>query len=127
MIRLTGKGFMGWILAFLVVLLACNLIWLGTSTVSILNASNHPVPSVAYRACETTHHLGTLQPGQSKFRFLQACGDDTLEILVGDSRFCQIYVEGELYHVDATISGEKVVSCAYDDLLSSLFVMKILR
>ena len=112
--------------AFIVLLLAPNLIWLATSTVRIENASDLPRDAVRYSACETTHDVGRLAPGQSVFRFLEACGDDTLEILVGDAPFCQTYVEGELYHVDATIEDISTVQCGYDDLLSSLFVAKVL-
>ena len=111
----------------LLAILAPNLVWLGTSTVGIQNISGTTVDAVAYSACEKTHTVGTLRPGQSVFRFLEACGDDTLEIIVGDSKYCQTYVEGELYHVDAAIDGNAVVSCTYDDLLSSLFVEKVLR
>jgi hypothetical protein len=94
--------------------------------VRIHNASSEPIPGVAYLACETIHSVGTLKSGESLFRFLQACGDDTLEILIGDSRFCQIYVEGELYHVDATLSAVDTVGCKYGDPLSSLFIAKAL-
>ena len=111
---------------FLLILIAPNLIWLCTSTVRIENASKFSIYAVAYKACERTHSLGTLQPSRSVFRLLEACGDDTLEILVQDSNFCQTYVEGELYHVDATISAADVVECEYDDLLSSLFILKAL-
>ena len=75
-------------------------------------------------ACEKTHPIG--DPGGSTFRFLEACGDDTLEIIIGESGFCQTYVEGELYHVDATITHVDAVACDYDDLLSSLFIKKAL-
>jgi hypothetical protein len=114
------------IIALVLTSVAPNLIWLGTSTLRIHNASNQPITGVAYLACETTHSVGALKPGASIFRFLQACGDDTLEILIGDARFCQIYVEGELYHVDATLSAVDAVGCRYDDLLSSLFIAKAL-
>ncbi len=117
----------GWFLALPVLLLVPNLVWLGTSTVRIHNASNQTVPAVAYVACEMIHSAGALRPGESLFRFLPACGDDTLEILVGDSRFCQTYVEGELYHVDATINAMDAVSCAYDNPFSSLFIEKAFR
>ena len=111
---------------FLLILIAPNLIWLCTSTIRIENASESPIYAVAYKACERTHSLKTLQPRQSVFRLLEACGDDTLEILVQDSNFCQTYVEGELYHVDATISTADEVECEYDDLLLSLFIFKAL-
>ena len=117
--------YLGWVLILLLILVGLNLVWLGTSTVRIKNASQLSIDSIAYRACETTHHVGTLQSNQSVFRFLEACGDDTLEILVGNSSFCQTYVEGELYHVDAIIQSPKAVNCTYDDLFSSLFIAKV--
>lgn len=111
--------------ALLILTVAPNLIWLATSTVRIHNSSNHPISAVAYMACETIHPIGILQPGESKFQFLEACGDDTLEIVIGGSRFCKTYVEGELYHVDATIAAMDSVHCQYDDLFSSFFVAKV--
>ncbi len=111
----------------LAVLVAPNLIWLGTSTVRVHNSSGATIYKVGYSACETVHVVGSLDPGESVFRFLEACGDDTLEILIGDSAYCQSYVEGELYHVDATIGGDDDVRCRHDDLLSSLFIYKMLR
>ena len=116
----------GWAFAILFVLIAPNLLWLGTSTLRIQNVSNSPVDSIAYMVCETMHPVGTLGPHQSMFRFLPACGDDTLEIVIGEGKFCQTYVEGELYHVDAAIDAVDSVRCKYDDLLSSLFVVKAL-
>jgi len=118
--------YFGWAIAIVFVLLAPNLFWLGTSTLRIQNLSNSPIDSVAYMACETTHMIGRLAPHQSIFRFLSACGDDTLEIIINEVKFCQTYVEGELYHVDAAINGVDRVSCRYDHLLSSLFVIKAL-
>ena len=118
--------YIGGVVALLVLSVAPNLIWLATSTVRIQNTLNQSVSSVGYLACETTHSIGTLRPGEAIFVFLEACGDDTLEILIGDSKFCQTYVEGELYHVDATITAVDAVSCGYDDLLSSLFITKVI-
>ena len=115
-----------WAFVMLFILLAPNLLWLGTSTLRIQNVSNSPVDSIAYQVCETIHPIGTLASHQSIFRFLPACGDDTLGIVIGDTKYCQTYVEGELYHVDATIDAVDSMSCRYDDLLSSLFVKKAL-
>lgn len=115
-----------WVFAILFILLAPNLLWLGTSTLRIQNVSDLPIDSIAYMVCETIYPVGTLASHQSIFRFLPACGDDTLEIVMGETKFCQMYVEGELYHVDATISTIDSVRCTYDDLLSSLFVKKAL-
>ncbi len=118
--------YLTWTFIAVVLVIAPNLVWLGTSTVRIYNAADSTIDAVAYVACETSHHVGTLRPHQSVFRFLPACGDDTLEIVVGESRFCQTYVEGELYHVEATIDTAGAVSCRYGDPLSSLFVAKAL-
>ncbi len=114
------------IAAAVLLALGPNLIWLGTSTVRIHNASGVAVEAVAWEACDTRHEVGSLYPGEAVLRFLEACGDDTLTILVGENAYCQTYVEGELYHVDARFDGAGVMSCAYDDLLSSLFVAKLL-
>jgi hypothetical protein len=119
--------YLGFAALLVLVIVGFNLVWLGTSTVRIENASDVPFDAVGYRACEKTHLIGDLEPGQSAFRFLEACGDDTLEILLGQSSFCQIYVEGELYHVDALIRTSNAVECTYDDPFSSLFLVKALR
>ena len=119
--------YFGWVLLAVFVLIAPNLIRLGTSTVRIRNASASPIGALAYSACEKIHRIGTVGPNESVFRFLEGCGDDTLEVLIGDSRFCQVYVEDELYHVDATIRAADSVRCEYDHLLSSLFIEKALR
>jgi len=120
------RYFVGGAIALLLLTVTPNLTWLATSTVKIRNATNQPISTVAYMACEKTHPIGTLDQGGSRFRFLEACGDDTLEIMIGESRFCQTYVEGELYHVDATITDVDTVACDYDDLLSSFFIKKAL-
>ncbi len=112
--------------AAVLLMLGPNLMWLGTSTVRIYNESSAAVDRLAWKACDITHVIGTLGPGEAAFRFLEACGDDTLTVLVGEQEYCQTYVEGELYHVDATIAAAGTVSCAYDDLLSSLFIAKVL-
>lgn len=112
------------LIAVLFIAVATNLVWLATSTVRIHNASQASIADVAYAACEVVHPIGTLNARASIFRFLDACGDDTLEILIGDRPFCRTYVEGELYHVDATIHGPDTVDCEHDDLLSSLFIVK---
>lgn len=117
--------YFGFAFIILCILIAPNFIWLATSTVRIENTSESTIQSIAYLVCEKIHAIGPLEPNESVFRFLEACGDDTLEIHVGTSRFCQIYVEGELYHVDATLDGLDTVSCQYDDLLSSLFITKV--
>lgn len=120
------RRYFGWVFVILFVLLAPNFIWLGTSTLRIQNISNSSIDSISYLVCENIHPIGSLTPHQSVFRFLPACGDDTLEIVIGKTKYCQSYVEGELYHVDAVINAVDSVSCRYDDLLSSLFIKKVL-
>ena len=109
-----------------VLIVAPNFAWLWTSTLRITNASSSRLESVGYAACGRMHSVGTLEPGAFAFRFLEACGDDTLEILVGGNAFCQTYVEGELYHVDATIDAADRARCRYADPISSLLVSKAL-
>lgn len=130
--------FIGWGIALLFSVVMLNLIWLATSTVRIHNASPDTITDVAYSACDTRHTIGWLASGESVFRLLQACGDDTLSIYIGNKEFCRTYVEGELYHVDAELLAgptdessvsavaENSVDCKYDDLISSLFINKVL-
>ena len=103
-----------------------NLLWLTASTVRIENQSSEIFARVAFSACGRDHEIGRLAPGESVFRLLPACGDDTLEILRDEARHCRIYVEGELYHVDAAIRSREHVDCAYDHLFASLLVGKLL-
>ena len=110
-----------------ILILAPNLIWLATSTVRIENATGEPLASVAYLACETSHSLGSFEPNEARFLLLEACGDDTLEIVLSDARYCQAYVEGDMYHVDARIVEASAVECTYGDLFSSLFILELLR
>lgn len=115
-----------WVIGLTVLIVAPNLAWLGTSTVRIANASSSRLESVGYNACGRMNAVGTLEPGAFTFRFLEACGDDTLEIVVGGHAFCQTYVEGELYHVDATIDAVDRVRCRYANPITSLLVAKAL-
>ncbi len=118
--------YLAWCLVPALLILAVNLAWLATSTVRIHNASGRALDGVGYTACSTDHVIGALGPGESAFRLLEACGDDTLDILIGESRFCRLYVEGELYHVDAKIIAPNRVECEYDDPFSGLLVLKAL-
>lgn len=112
------------VILLLLFALGPNLAWFVTSTIRIDNASAQRLDAVGYMACGRDHAIGSLRPGESVFRLLPACGDDTLEILVGDARYCRIYVEGEMYHVDAAIRTPRQVECAYDHLLASFFAAK---
>ena len=117
---------LAWLAAVLGGIAALNLIWLATSSMRIENASDRPLDAIAFSACETVHTVGTLAPGESVFRFLEACGDDTLEIRLGGNRFCQTYVEGELYHVVVELRSTTDVRCRYEDAFSTLLVREAL-
>ncbi len=113
-----------------ILLLLPNLTWLWTSTVKISNDSDAPIDAVEFRACGKTRSIGRLGPGHSAFRLLPSCGDDTLDILAGGSLICRLYVEGELYHVDASLEPDLKPddgsACSYDDPISTLFLAKAL-
>ena len=119
--------YLGWAVLVAFALILPNLIWLETSSVRLHNASMDTVSEVAYTACDQKRDVGELAPSASTFRFLEACGDDTLTVHVMGREYCQTYVEGELYHVDVTIAASDVVHCEYDDLFSSLFLVKLIR
>lgn len=119
---------MRWLLyaALLVLLLVLpNLIWLQTSTLRIHNVSAWTTYSLEFEACGERHTVGSLAPGRSAFRFLESCGDDSLKIFHEGSVECQLYVEGELYHVDAILDAG-IVECSYKDPVSTLFVLEFL-
>lgn len=113
-------------IALAIIILAPNLIWLGTSTVRIKNVTENDLASVSYKACDKVHPLGKFEPHEAKFRLLESCGDDTLVVLVNETEQCREYVEGDLYHVDARIFGPGRVECTYRDFTTSLFIAKLL-
>jgi len=123
--RISGRRILALALSIALFAIALNLLWLATSTLRIENATGKSLEAVAFSACGRVQQVGSLAPGDSVFRLLPACGDDTLEILLDDASFCRIYVEGELYHVDAVIHSRQRVDCTYDHLFSGLFVAKL--
>lgn len=54
---------LGWVLLVLLIPASANLMWLGASTVRIVNASDSAIGPVAYSACGIVHPLGTLEAG----------------------------------------------------------------
>ncbi len=119
--------YLGWAVLVALTVVLPNLIWLGTSSVRLHNASANTISDVAYTACNQRHEIGELAPPASTFRFLEACGDDTLTVHVMGEEYCQTYVEGQLYHVDVTIAASDVVQCEYNDLFSSLLLVKLIQ
>jgi len=115
------------VLALALLVASFNLLWLAGSTVRIENTTLQPLDRVAYFACGEDHEIGRLEAGETVFRWLPACGDDSLEIVIDESRHCRIYVEGEMYHVEAAIRSPDRVDCAYEHLFSALFVARALR
>ncbi len=114
-----------WPALLLLLLVAPNLIWLHTSTLRFHNASGSSIYSLEFEACGERHDVGPLAAGRGAFRFLESCGDDTLKIVNNDAVECQLYVEGELYHVEAVFDGSGL-ECSYADPFSTLFVTKLL-
>ena len=102
-----------------------NLAWLGTSTLRVENRSPKNIQDIGYGACEAEVVLKPLASGDWVFDFLPSCGDDTLIIRIGRNKFCQIYVEGELYHIDVEIHSPTKVTCEYDDPFSGLILAKM--
>lgn len=115
-----------WILLAALALILPNLLWLSTSTLRIHNTTGVDIAAVAYSACARTRTIGDLAPGASSFVLLEDCGEDSLEIVIGDERFCRMYVEGDVYHVDAVIDAPRSVQCDYGDLLSNLLLVEAL-
>jgi hypothetical protein len=60
--------------------------------------------------------VGDLAPGQSRFLWLPRTGNATffVEFATGGQqrKGCSEYVEGEMYHVRATVSAALAVSCS---------------
>ncbi len=120
---------MRWFLVFVgigALILLPNLMWLATSTLRIENKSGSSLSSLSYRACETEYPLAPLKRGSADFEILPSCGEDTIVIILGEKEFCQIYVEGEMYHVDVEVHSPDNVTCKYDDPISGLFLAKML-
>ena len=124
--RTPAMAKIGWLAVPLLALLLPNLLWLSTSTLRIQNDSGAALADLSYSACGKTHALDPLPAAAATFVFLEACGDDSLEIGVGDARFCQMYVEGDMYHVGASVESPQQVRCEYGDLLSNLFIAEAL-
>ncbi len=105
---------------------APNLIWLVVSTVRVDNVAGRSIDAVAYRACGRIHEIGTLADNTSVFRVLEDCGDDTLDVLVGGTVGCTLYVQGDMFHVDASIMADGRVDCTYADPFATLLVTRLL-
>jgi len=114
------------IISLAAIIVLPNLAWLATSTLRIENRSHKDLWDTGYRACETKFHLGPLAAGARKLAFLPSCGDDTLTIVIGKNPICQVYVEGELYHIDVEVHSPSKVICEYDDPFTGLFVAKMI-
>lgn len=100
--------------ALLILLIGPNLLWLNWSTVRIENRGPQLIEDAVLFVCEKPTSLGPLPPGASRFRFLQKCGDDSLEIRAGQSvTNCRIYVESSMYHVRAWFGSPLTGDCAH--------------
>ena len=116
---------LAWVALFPLLLAAPNLIWLATSSIRIDNLSATEV-TPQYEACDRRHQVGEIASGDFVFAYLEACGDDTLTIHIDKLSYCQIYVEGELYHIDVSINAADQVDCVYANPFSSLFLARLI-
>jgi hypothetical protein len=106
------------LLGLLVTLVGPNLLWLSRSTIRIENRSTQPVENVVLFACDKPINLGLLSAGASRFQVLPSCGDDSLEVRAGEMPSnCRMYVEGDLYHVQAWFTSSTSAECSYGRMI----------
>ncbi|MBX3235694.1 MAG: hypothetical protein KF814_06045 [Nitrospiraceae bacterium] len=98
-----------------IILLLCapNLVWLKHSTVRVENRGQEEIQDLVLYACSQPINLGSLAPGGSRFRLIPHCGEDSLEVRSGDLAVCNIYVEGQSYHVLAWLTSPMSGDCTY--------------
>lgn len=114
----TTKGFR-WVLALGVVALGValvlgpNLFWLARSSVRIENRDVVDLTRLSYQACSQSFPIERLEAGESVFRVLSACGDDSLVILSEGIEVCVLYVEGDMTHVRAHLTSPREGECSY--------------
>lgn len=106
-----------------------NLLWLARSTVRVVNLGDAPVPGVVITVDDHRLEFRELEGGARRFALLPESGDATLQVRLGAGSdtppACQAYVQGDMFHVEVTLSGSSV-HCRTDlPLLSDLLVFKL--
>jgi len=92
-----------------------HLAW---STARVKNESPHVLSEIRLHVDDATVAVGVLRPGRARLVRLPDRGDATfsVEFVALDRvyRHCREYVEGDMYHVRATVSPTLGVSCTVE-------------
>lgn len=112
------------------VLVLPNLLWLTRSTVRVVHTGDAPVPGVVITVDDRRLEFLDLQAGERRFALLPESGDATLLVRLGADTdappACQDYVQGDMFHVEVTVS-ESGAQCRVSlPLLSELLILKLL-
>jgi hypothetical protein len=75
--------------------------------------------------------VGDIYPGRSKFLWLPRGGEATFSVEFSTAgqkhKDCSEYVEGEMYHVRATVSAALAVSCSTElGVFSRMMIFELL-
>lgn len=101
------------------------------STARLKNESSHLLSDVLVRVGDAVVPVGDISPGRSKFVWLPRGGEATFSVefsSVGRKhKDCSEYVEGEMYHVRATVSSALGLSCRTElGVFSRIMVLELL-
>lgn len=102
------------------VVVAPNLLWLGSSTVLL---QNHGAEAVEIRLVVSDEpggivDIGRLDPGHSRFMFLEMRGEASLQVAIRRGgewlEVCREYVEEAMYRVEVLVTAPDRVRCRVD-------------
>lgn len=94
-----------------------NLLWVARSSVVLRNDSGQPKAVRLVLADDPAQVVdaGILQPGDSRFFWIEPRGEATLSVELrrddGWGRYCSEYVEAGMYRVEITLAPEDDVAC----------------
>ena len=114
----------------LVVACVPNLLWLARSTTVVRNESAQTAENVRINVGSEVLEVGAVPAGATRFRFLPAAGDATLDVVYRiagvERQACSEYVEGDMYHVRVDIEPGLEVRCDVDlPLFSKLLIAEL--
>jgi hypothetical protein len=117
-------------LLLVVFAVALQLQHLVCSTARLKNESSQLLSDVLVRVGDAVVPVGDLSPGRSKFVWLPRGGEATFSVEFSSAgqkhRDCSEYVEGEMYHVRATVSSALTLSCSAElGLFSRIMVLEL--
>ena len=101
------------------------------STARLKNESAHLLSGVLVRVGDRVVPVGDVSPGGSRFLWLPGGGEATFSVefsAVGQKhKDCSEYVEGEMYHVRATVSATLALSCNTElGVFSRIMILELL-